>query len=103
MIRLLVLYPQTQGARFDFDYYLSKHIPMGRKLAEGTGVEYQVDQGVAGMMPGTPAPFVAIALLTAPSMEVLQQYLATHGPALMSDIPNYTDIQPVVQVSEVVG
>lgn len=100
---MLAMYPQTPGARFDLDYYVNQHIPMCRKFAEGLGMEFQVDQGIGTIIPGAPAPFVAMAVVTAPSLEALQQYLGANGPAIMGDIPNYTDIQPVFQISEIVA
>lgn len=103
MIRVLAMYPQTEGARFDLDYYVNTHIPMCQKFAEGLGMVFAVDRGIGTVMPGAPAPFVAMAVVTAPSLEALQQYLGENGAAIMGDIPNYTDIQPVFQISEVVA
>ena len=46
MIRLSVLYPKTDGAKFDHDYYRDQHVP----LAVSTwGVErVEIDKGVNG-------------------------------------------------------
>jgi uncharacterized protein (TIGR02118 family) len=35
------------------------------------------------------------------SVEAFQAAFGPHAPAIMADIPNYTDIQPVIQISEV--
>jgi uncharacterized protein (TIGR02118 family) len=58
-----------------------------------------VDQGIG--LPGSPAPYLAVGHLLFDSMEDLQAALDTHGPALMADIPNYTNSRPAIQVSEV--
>ena len=97
------MYPNTPGARFDLDYYVSKHIPMCQKFAEGLGLNFQVDKGVGTAIPGAPAPYLAMAVVTVPSLEILQNYLATHGAAIMGDVPNYSDISPVFQISEVIA
>src|SRR4029079_2457545 len=46
MIRLSVLYPKTDGAKFDHDYYCNSHVP----LAVSTwGVErVEIDKGLNG-------------------------------------------------------
>jgi hypothetical protein len=39
MIRVSVLYPNSQGASFDMEYYLKTHLPMVRKtLGESRGI-----------------------------------------------------------------
>ena len=60
-----------------------------------------VDQGLAGAQPGSPATYVAIGHMLFDSVEELQSAFAPHMEAIMADIPNYTDIQPTVQISEV--
>ena len=100
MIRVNVFYPGKEGARFDWAYYLDKHMPMvNRKFgsaAKGTSVE----QGLAGGTPGSPPSFVAMAHFTFDSVEVFQAAFAPHAAEIMADIPNYTSIEPVIQISD---
>ena len=35
--------------------------------------------------------------------EDLQDGLATHGAKIMGDIPNFTDVQPKIQISDIVS
>ncbi len=53
MIKVSVLYPNQVGARFDIEYYASKHIPMVRnKLGSSCkGISFEI--GVSGAAPGT--------------------------------------------------
>jgi uncharacterized protein (TIGR02118 family) len=102
LIRVNVLYPSSQGARFDFDYYTQRHLPMVKQRLEPLGLlGITVDKGVAGLAPGSPAAYVTVASLQFESLESLQQGLAAHGAEILGDIPNYTDVQPVMQVSEI--
>jgi uncharacterized protein (TIGR02118 family) len=101
MIRVNVMYPRKEGARFDWSYYLSNHIPMvGRKL--GAAIKgLSVEQGVAGGSPGTPPLYVAMAHMTFDSAEAFQSAFAPHATEIMADIPKYTSIEPVIQISDV--
>jgi uncharacterized protein (TIGR02118 family) len=102
MIRVSVLYPQMEGARFDHDYYARKHIPFVRETLAPFGmVRAEVDKGIAGG-PGEPPLFIAAAHLIFESLHQFQEALASVGDQLMADIPNYTDIEPQVQFSEMV-
>lgn len=104
MIRVTVLFPKTSDSHFDMEYYLNKHVPMTKAKLQGLGfpVEAQVDEGVASLTPGEPAPYAAIGYLMFEKMEDLQHGLATHGAEIMSDIPNFTNVQPQIQIGSVV-
>ena len=53
MVHISVLYPNNPGNRFDWDYYMNKHIAMVWKTLEGQGmVRAEVDKGVASAWPG---------------------------------------------------
>ena len=101
MIRLAVLYPNETGKKFDMDYYLNKHIPMVNDTLGNLGlVRTEVDKGIAGLEPGSPPPYVAICYMYFENMESMQNSMANSGD-LMSDLPNFSDIQPRVQISEI--
>lgn len=101
MIKVSVLYPSGTGNTFDMAYYLDTHMPMvGQKLA-GVLKGMAVDQGLAGGAPGAPPAYMAIGHLMFDSVEAFQQAFDVHAPAILADIPNYTNTQPTVLVSEV--
>jgi uncharacterized protein (TIGR02118 family) len=60
-----------------------------------------IEQGVTGGTPGSPAPFVAIAHLTFDSVPAFEAAFGPHAEEIMADIPKYTSIEPVIQISEV--
>jgi uncharacterized protein (TIGR02118 family) len=99
MIKVSVMYPNGEGKTFNMDYYLTRHIPLVRNLLGETLKGAAVDQGISS--PGGPAPYLAMGHLLFDSVEAFQAVLGSHGPALMADIPNYTNSQPTIQVSEV--
>jgi uncharacterized protein (TIGR02118 family) len=102
MIRLSVLYPATPGSRFDWDYYLTKHMPLVRQLLSPLGmVSEQVDRGLGGLMPGSAAPYHAVAHFVFNTVQDLQTAMGAAALQLMADVPNYTDVQVVGQISEI--
>jgi uncharacterized protein (TIGR02118 family) len=104
MIRVSVLYPQDAAKKFDGSYYTTKHMPLVRERFASFGlVRAEVDKGVAGGAPGAPAPFVYVAHLYFNSVADFQKAIGAHGTEIMGDIPNYTDIQPQIQISEIVA
>jgi len=94
-----VTYPNQSGRKFDFDYYMKKHIPMVADLLHTT---IEVSKGVATPT-GAPAPVVCTARIHINSLEEFSAAMAKHGPQIMGDIPNYTSIQPVLQIDEVLN
>jgi len=90
-----------EGTRFDWTYYTGTHIPMvGRKLGAALKA-VSVERGLAGGAPGSPAPFVAIANLTFDSVPAFQAAFGPHAQEIMGDIPKYTSIEPIIQISDV--
>lgn len=102
MIKVSVMYPNTPGARFDHAYYGNTHMPLVKSKMGQALLYYTVDKGLAGGAPGQPATYVAMCHLFCDSVESFQAAFGPHAQAIMADIPNYTDLQPVLQISEVV-
>jgi uncharacterized protein (TIGR02118 family) len=95
MIKLSVSYPSGEGTTFDHDYYSSSHIPLCNIAFSPTKIE--VDKGIDG-------PNVAGVHFYFDSMEAMQTALANPKMGdVMADVANYTNIAPVMQVSEIVS
>ena len=101
MIKVSVFYPNNEGSRFDMGYYCNSHIPMVREKLGTTCKGVAVEQGTSGAAPGSRPAFIAMGHLYFGSAAEFQSAFGPHAAAIMADIPNYTDIQPTLQISEV--
>lgn len=102
MIKVTILYPNAEGKKFDMDYYTTKHFPLLRTLCGDALKATAIDKGIAGGAPGAPIPFLAIGYLYFDTLAAYQNAMAANVAKIRADIPNYTNVQPVIQVSEVV-
>jgi uncharacterized protein (TIGR02118 family) len=102
MIKFNVIYPLTPGMRFDHDYYRDSHMPMLAQRLGKACLYYTIDKGLAGGAPGAPSPFAAACSVYADSVETLQAAMNPHVQEIMADIPRYTDVHPVIWISDVV-
>lgn len=100
MIKVSVLYGHAQGTTFDKAYYCDKHIPMVRDKLGQACRRLEVDLGLGGAEPGSKPPFVAMAHMLFEDLESFQSSFGPHAEAILGDIPNYTDIEPTIQISE---
>jgi uncharacterized protein (TIGR02118 family) len=57
---------------------------------------------LAGGAPEAPAPYVAMCHIFCESLEAFQRGFGPHEREIVADIPRYTDLSPVIQISEVV-
>lgn len=101
MIKVTVLYPSDKGSRFDIDYYCNSHMPMVQRKLGSACKRVAVEQGLAGADPGSKPPFLAMGHVYFDSVDAFQAAFAPHANEIMGDIPNYTDITPTIQISEV--
>jgi uncharacterized protein (TIGR02118 family) len=103
VIEMIVMYPNREDARFDMDYYMNKHIPMVQEKIGAALKGCYVQKGLGGAAPGSPAPYLVICRLCFDSMDDVATHLAPHDKAFGEDVPNYTNVAPVMQLNEVVG
>ena len=102
MIKVAVLYPNSKTVEFDLAYYINTHIPMVKKLVGSALKKVEVEKGLAGREPGELAPYVAIANLYFESVEEFQKSFGPHAGTLAADLPNYTNVQGVLQISDII-
>lgn len=101
MIKVTVVYPNSAQAKFDITYYCKRHIPLVQRLLGAALKGVAVEHGIAGGTPNSPAPYLAIGQLQFDSVESFQAAFGPHAQEIMGDVPNYTNVQPVIQISEV--
>jgi uncharacterized protein (TIGR02118 family) len=103
MVNISSIYPKKTGYRFDFDYYLNKHMPMSMELLAGAqGFKgLSVERGIDIEAPNIESTYVAMCHYY---FDTLDNFLAAFGPhaeKLHGDIVNYTNIEPIIQINEV--
>lgn len=101
MIKVSILYPNRPGSRFDVDYYLDTHMPMSIDLLGPAMKEISVEIGLAGGEPGTPPPYVATCHFVCETVDAFLGAFLPHAARLQSDMANYTDIEPMIQIGEI--
>jgi uncharacterized protein (TIGR02118 family) len=83
------------------DYYCKSHMLMVQQKLGGACKRVAVDAGMAGGAPGSAPTYAAMGHLYFNSVEEFQSGFAPHAEAITSDIPNYTNVQPVIQINDV--
>ena len=103
MIKVSILYPHIPGARFDFDYYISKHMPRSIELlsAHPGFRRVTVERGLSGPQPDSPPAYVAACFYTFDSMESFLTAFMPHAEELQGDIKRYTDIPAQIQFNKI--
>lgn len=93
MIKVSVMYPKSDGATFDMEYYKTKHMEIVDRTMKPA--KWEIDSGVDG-------PYIAIGHLFYDSMEAMGVGLGEAAEAT-ADVANFTNAQAAFQISEVVA
>ncbi|MDF1697651.1 MAG: EthD family reductase [Saprospiraceae bacterium] len=102
MTKVSVMYANGEGKIFDMDYYLNTHMPLVGKLLGDKLKSSSVDKGVGSAAPGSAAPYVCMGVMYFDSVEDFGAAFGPHATEILGDLPNFTNIEPEVQISEVV-
>jgi hypothetical protein len=62
----------------------------------------QASKGLGGGGPAVPPPFHAIATIVFPTQDAMDAAMSASGP-VMSDVPNFTNVRPMVMIGEVLA
>lgn len=102
MIKVSIMYPYAPGARFDHEYYLGIHMPQIKACLGDACKHYTVDKGLVGATPDAPPTYIVMGHIYSGSIDEFLPAMEPHLPRILGDIPNFTDLIPVIQISEVV-
>ncbi len=104
MIKVSAIYERSTGRSFDQDYYLNTHIPLAKGILSGYGlvkIEADIFESLEGIIP---ARLFAMTHAFFPENAELEKLFQQEGMGeIVTDVANYTDTTPYLQVSRVVS
>jgi uncharacterized protein (TIGR02118 family) len=101
LIKISVMYPFSEGKTFSLEYYETRHVPMVAGLLGANLVKYTIEKGVASDIPSQ-VPYMAIGTFYVKDLAEYEASTAPNRDAIRADFANYTNVAPVISVSEVV-
>lgn len=103
MFNISSIYPKKEGYNFDFDYYLNKHMPLSISyLSKAKGfVKVSVEKGIDIDEPKIESSYAAMCHYYFETLEDFMAAFFPHAEELQGDIKNYTNIEPIIQINEV--
>ena len=102
MVKMTIFYPNIEGKEFDMDYYSNKHMPMAVNLFGNSLKAMSIDKGLSGRTADIPSPYFAIGYFYFENVDTFKNSLKQNSEKLRADVQNYTNVKPIIQISEVV-
>jgi uncharacterized protein (TIGR02118 family) len=102
LIKVSIMYPYAEGKTFNMEYYETKHMPMVAAFLGSNLIKYTIEKGLASGIPNQPLPFIAVGIFYVKSLSDYQAAIGPNRDAIRADFSNYTNISPIILVSEVV-
>ncbi len=101
MFKIAILYPSGEGKTFDMAYYESKHMPMVAGFLGKNLKFYEIDKGIAGRPPNEKVPYLAVGYFYVRDVVEYNKAIGQNIDLIISDFKNYTNIQLIIQISEI--
>lgn len=101
MFKVEILYPNGDDKTFDMDYYEKNHMPMMAGFIGKNLVFYEIDKGIAGRTLNDKVPFLAAGYFYINNVDEYRKVVAQNRDTILNDVKKYTNIQPIVQISEI--
>ena len=102
MIKVSVMYSYKPNVRFDHDYYSARHLPLIKDRMGAALRYYTIDKGLSDKDGNFPGAYIAMCHLLCDSLDEYRSAFAPHAHEIDGDIRNFTDVTPIIQISEVV-
>jgi uncharacterized protein (TIGR02118 family) len=102
LVKVSIMYPFAEGKTFNMAYYETKHMPMVAGFLGSNLVKYTIEKGLASGIPNQPLPYMAIGTFYVKSLSDYQAAIGPNRDAIRADFANYTNVAPVILVSEIV-
>ena len=77
-------------------------MPLVKKLLGNACKKAEVEKGISGDAPGSAPANTIIGYLYFDTLEDFQNSFGLNAEEIVSDVKNFTDIDPVLQISEII-
>ena len=99
---MTIVYENKPGVRFDFDYYVSTHMPRIMKAYGKSISRFELRRGQPGA-DGMPPPYVATITIWIADTKAFDAAAAEHQAGLRADVSKFTDAVLIAQRDKIVG
>ncbi|MEJ1963964.1 MAG: EthD family reductase [Gammaproteobacteria bacterium] len=92
---LTILYPNSDGVRWDVDYYKKGHMPLIMRLYGEKAIKrFELRKGDAGMAPGSKPAFIGSVNIYINDQAAFDAAGKLHTQTLVQDVPHFSSVNP---------
>ena len=92
---LTILYPNSEGVRWDVEYYRTHHMPLIMRLYGQEAIKrFELRKGTTDQKGGSP-PYIGTVNIYINDQKAFDAAGAQHGKTLVADVPHFSSVMPV--------
>jgi len=99
---MTIVYQNGPDVRFDFDYYVSTHMPLIMRLYGESISRFELHRGLPGADGGLP-PYIATISIWIADVDAFERAAAEHQAGIRADVSKFTNAELISQRDRVVG
>jgi uncharacterized protein (TIGR02118 family) len=100
---LTILYPNSDGVRWDVDYYRTGHMPLIMRLYGPQAIKrFELRKGDTSQNGGKPA-YIGSVNIYVNNQKAFDAAGKAHGQELVKDVPHFSSVQPFAYPTTVYG
>jgi uncharacterized protein (TIGR02118 family) len=100
---LTILYPNSEGVRWDVEYYRTHHMPLIMRLYGKEAIKrFELRKGATGQTGGAPG-YIGTVNIYINDQKAFDAAGAKHGPELVADVPHFSSVMPVAFPTKIHG
>jgi uncharacterized protein (TIGR02118 family) len=100
---LTILYPNSDGVRWDVEYYRTHHMPLIMKLYGKEAIKrFELRKGATGQTGGAPT-YIGSVNIYINDQAAFDAAGKQHGPTLVKDVPHFSSVMPIAFPTRIHG
>ena len=100
---LTILYPNSEGVRWDVEYYRTHHMPLIMRLYGKEAIKrFELRKGSTGQAGGAPG-YIGAVNIYINEQKAFDAAGAAHGSELVADVPHFSSVMPIAFPTRIHG